>query len=150
MPASVSFVGNITRDPELRFGQSGKAFLKFSVAVNENKKGLDGEWETTASYFDCTAFNELAENLAQSVAKGTRVMVTGRIKQENWTDKETQQPRSKLAVTVDEAAPSLRYATAVITKTERPEGGNQGGNRGGGRGEREVRNDNSFYDEEPF
>ena len=154
MPANITLIGNLTRDPELKVSQGGVSYLPFSLAVNNNKKNANGEWETEASYFDCTAFKELAENIAGSVTKGTRLVVTGRVEQENWEDKETGAKRSKLVVIVDEVAASLKYASAVVTKNERTtDGGNSGYNSGSNTTRTSFgsnRADNQRFEDEPF
>lgn len=107
--SSVTVVGNITRDPELRFAQSGKAVLNFSIAENRGQ-------DQPASFYDVTAFDTLAENIA-SLAKGTRVIVFGRLQQDTW---ETDgQKRSKIKIIADEVGPSLRWATATVAKNAR-------------------------------
>lgn len=123
---TTSIVGNITRDPELRIANGGLAMLPFSVAVNQRKQ-VNGTWEDNVSFIDCIAFGEQAENVAATVAKGDRVVVIGKLQQRSWEDKETGAKRSKIELTVDEIGPSLRWATASVAKTPRPENG--GGNR---------------------
>lgn len=114
----ISIAGNVTRDPELRFTDSGTAVAAFSVALNERKL-VDGNWEDgDPTFVDVTAWQQLAENVAETVTKGTRVLVTGRIKQDNWETKEGDK-RSKLKVIADDVTPSLRWATATVTRNER-------------------------------
>jgi single-strand DNA-binding protein len=115
----VTLVGNVTRDPELRFTPSGLAVATFGLAVNRRwKKGE--EWQESVSFFDVTVWQEYAENVCESLPKGTRVVVLGRIEQESWEDQEGNK-RSKLKVVADEVAPSLRWATAEVRKIERRE-----------------------------
>lgn len=147
----VEVVGNATRDPELRFTSSGQAVASFGIAVNrkwQNKQ--TNEWEEQVSFFDVTAWGTLGENIAESITKGTRVVVSGRLDQQSW-EKEGQK-HSKVVITADEVCPSLRWASCVIHKNERSEngGGNGGqssnrGNSGGGRQQQQA-----AYDEEPF
>jgi len=121
---NVEIVGNATKDPELRFTPGGAAVVSLSIAVNrrwQNKQTQ--EWEEEVSYFDIVAWNELAENVAATVSKGMRIMVVGRLDQRSWEDKTTGDKRSKVEIVADEIAPSLRYATAEVTKVEKGEGG---------------------------
>lgn len=113
---TITIVGNITKEPELKFLGSGNAAVKFSVAVNKRKKGKDGEYEDSTSYFDVQAYGTLAENLANSVTKGNRIVVTGEIEQRSWEDKDGNK-RSTVEITASEAGPSLRWATAEVTRT---------------------------------
>ena len=153
MGNTVNIVGNVTRDPELRFTPSGQAVANFGVAVNRRWQNRQTqEWEEAVSFFDVTCWGQLAENVAESVQKGTRVVVDGRLDQRSW---ETEQgdKRSKVEIVADEVAPSLRWATATITKNERREGGDGGfSGGGGGGGSRPVPNDPppGYDDEEPF
>ena len=116
---TITVVGNITKEPELKFLGSGNAAVKFSIAVNKRRKGKDGEYEESTSFFDVQAYGTLAENLANSVTKGNRIVVTGEIEQRSWDDKNTGDKRSKVEVVADEIAPSLRWATAQVTRNER-------------------------------
>ena len=124
MSTAVTITGNLTRDPELRFGNSGVAMLAFSVAVNKNKKNkTTGEWEKETSYFDCVTFNENAENFASSLTKGARVIVTGSLQQRSYEAKDengnlTGKNISKVELIADEIGASIKYATVAVTKTE--------------------------------
>lgn len=106
-------VGNLTRDPEIKFGSTGNAFATFSIAVSRKTK--DGEEKV--SFFDCTAFGTVAENLANSVTKGTRVIVSGRVEQSNWEDKDGNK-RTSYKVIADEVGVSLRFAAVLVAKAE--------------------------------
>jgi single-strand DNA-binding protein len=151
----VSIVGNLTRDPELRFTPSGQATATFGVAVNRRWQNRQtNEWEEATSFFDVVCWAQLAENAAQSLTKGTRVVVSGRLDQRSWETPERER-RSKIEITADEVAPSLRYATASITKNERRTPETAGAPAyGGGSSTRPVSNEPSggehYYDEEPF
>ena len=112
---TITVVGNITKEPELKFLGSGNAAVKFSIAVNKRRKGKDGEYEESTSFFDVQAYGTLAENLANSVTKGNRIVVTGEIEQRSWDDKEGNK-RSTVEITASEVGPSLRWATAAITR----------------------------------
>jgi single-strand DNA-binding protein len=139
---NVSIVGNITRDPELRFTPSGQATASFGVAVNRRWQNRQTqEWEEATSFFDVVCWAQLAENAAESLSRGARVVVTGRLDQRSWENQEGEK-RSKIEITADEIAPSLRWATVKITKNERrsPDGPSSGGGGGGGaRGDVDVR-----------
>jgi len=115
---TVTIVGNVTRDPELRFTQGGLAVANFGVAWNKRKK--DGEEET--SFFDVSCFQKLAENVAESVTKGMRVVIYGTLQQRSWENQEGER-RSKVEIIADEIAPSLRWASAQVTRNEFTGGG---------------------------
>jgi single-strand DNA-binding protein len=124
----VSIVGNLTRDPELRFTPSGQATATFGVAVNRRWQNRQTqEWEEATSFFDVVSWGQLAENAAQSLTRGTRIVVSGRLDQRSWENQEGEK-RSKIEITADEIAPSLRWATVAVTKNERrgPEGSANG------------------------
>ena len=124
--STITFAGNLAADPELRFTPSGAAVANFGLAVNRrwmNRK--TNEWEEDVSFFDVVCWRELAENCTESLTKGTRVMVSGRLDQRSWDTQEGEK-RSKVEVVADEIGPSLRWATAQVTKTERREGGGGG------------------------
>ncbi len=130
---SITIVGNATRDPELRFTASGQARASFGVAVNRRWQNRQtNEWEEAVSYFNVNCWRELAENVAESVHKGTRVVVTGRLEQRSWETQDNEK-RSVIEIEAEEIGPSLRYATAQVTRNER-RGGDDGGNFGGGGG----------------
>jgi len=149
---TVTVVGNVTRDPELRFTNSGQATASFGLAVNRRWQNRQTqEWEEQVSFFDVVCWREMAENVSESLTKGSRVVVTGRLEQRSWEDKNTGDKRSKIEIVADEVAPSLRWATAQVTRNERRDGD------GGGRpAPRPAAADNQpssggyGYDEEPF
>src|SRR5688572_33110777 len=127
---SITIVGNITRDPELRYTPSGQANVRLGVAVNRKwQDRSSGEWQEATSFFDVIAWRELAENVSESLKRGTRVIVTGRLEQRTWEQEGNK--RSVVEIIADEVAPSLRWATAKVEKTERRSGGDQGGGGGG-------------------
>lgn len=155
---NVDLVGNITRDPELRFTPGGMAVAQFGLAVNRRRQDRNtNEWKEETSFFDVVSYGTLAENVSESLARGSRVMVTGRLEQRSWETQDGDR-RSKIEVIADEIGPSLRWATADVTKNERREGGpgggsgGGGGNSGGGGFTRPVTNQAPAYDydEEPF
>jgi single-strand DNA-binding protein len=127
---SITIVGNITRDPELRFTPSGQANARLGVAVNRRwQDRSSGEWNEATSFFDVICWRELAENVSESLKRGARVIVTGRLEQRTWEQEGNK--RSVVEIIADEVAPSLRWATAKVEKTERRSGGDQGGGGGG-------------------
>src|SRR5436305_13355885 len=128
---TITVVGNLTNDPELRFTPSGAAVASFTVA--STPRILDkatNEWKDgDALFMRCSVWRQAAENVAESLTRGARVMVTGRLKQRSFETKEGEK-RTVVELDVDEVGPSLRYATAKVTKAQR--GGGGGGNFGGG------------------
>jgi single-strand DNA-binding protein len=120
MPTNtVTITGNATRDPELKFTPSGAAVATFGVAINRRWQNRStNEWEEAVSFFDVTAWQQLAENTAETITKGTRLVVTGRLDQRSWENQDGEK-RSKVEIVADEIAASLRYATATVTKNER-------------------------------
>jgi single-strand DNA-binding protein len=131
MSNNVTLIGNLVDDPELRFTPSGVALAKLRFAVNRRWRGQDGEWQEDTSFFTGTVWREQAEAVAESLQKGTRVIVTGRLEQRSW---ETEQgdKRSVVEIQIDEVGPSLRWATATVNKTQRGDFGGSGGGGGGG------------------
>src|SRR3954453_9404295 len=146
---SVTLVGNVTRDPELRFTASGQAIATFGLAVNRRFQ-RNGQWEEQTSFFNVTCWGQMGENASQSLPKGARVVVTGRLEQRSWETQDGEK-RSVVEVTADEIGPSLRWATAEITKNDRREPGEMGG--GGGSNRPATNEPAPAYtggDEEPF
>jgi single-strand DNA-binding protein len=144
---SVTLTGNVTRDPELRFTNTGQPTATFGLAVNRRWQNRQTqEWEEATSFFDVVCWRELAENVAESVPRGARVVVTGRLEQRSWETPEGDR-RSKVEVVADEVGPSLRWATAKVTKNERrqPAGG---GERS--QAPKPEAAPTEGYDEEPF
>ena len=124
---TVELIGTITRDPELRFTPSGAAVANFGLAVNRRWRNQQtNEWEEQVSFFDIVCWRELAENVAESLSKGSRIMVSGRLDQRSW-ETDQGEKRSKVEVVADEIGPSLRWATAQVTRNERRDGGGGGG-----------------------
>lgn len=118
MSSNITLVGNLVDDPELRFTPSGVAMAKIRMAVNRRWRGQDGEWQENTSFFTGTIWREQAEQAAESLQKGARVIVTGRLEQRTW-ETEQGEKRSVVEVQVDEIGPSLRWATATVNKTQR-------------------------------
>lgn len=112
----LTIVGNLTADPELRYTQSGIAVASFTVASTPRKYSTQsGEWEDGEPVFlRCTVWRTYAEHVAQSLTKGMRVIVQGRLKQTSW--EKDGEKRTRHEVDVDEVGPSLRYATAQVSK----------------------------------
>ncbi len=130
---NVTIVGNLTRDPELRFTTGGKGIASFGLAVNRRYQ-QNGEWQEKVSFFNVSAWDQLGENAAASLTKGSRVIVTGRLEQREY---ETQQgeKRNVVEIIADEIGPSLRWATATVERTQRTNtDGSQGGGYQGGQG----------------
>ncbi len=121
MSNNVTLVGNLVDDPELRFTPSGVAMAKIRLAVNRRWRGQDGEWQESTSFFTGTIWREQAEQVAESLQKGARVIVTGRLEQRSWETQEGDK-RSVVEVQIDEMGPSLRWATATVNKTQRQGG----------------------------
>lgn len=114
-------VGNVTHQPELKFLNGGAAALRLSIAVNRRWQNRQTqEWEEKVSFLVVTAYGALAENVANSVDKGTRVVVSGRTEQRSWVA-DGGATHSAVEIVADEISPSLRWATAVVTKTPRAE-----------------------------
>jgi len=128
--STVTIVGNITRDPELRFTAGGKGIASFGLAVNRRWQ-QNGEWQEKVSFFNVTAWDTLGENIAASLTKGTRVIVTGRLEQREYETKEGEK-RNVVEIVADEIGPSLRWARAEVERISRDGGGNSGGSNSGG------------------
>jgi single-strand DNA-binding protein len=153
---SVTLVGNLTRDPELRYTPAGAATCQFGLAVNRRWQNRQtSEWEEATSFFNVVAWREMAENAGESLTKGSRVIVTGRLEQRSWETPDGEK-RSVVEVVADEIGPSLRWATAQVVRNERRPGdggGFSGGPSAGGGGggqSRPVMNEPPYGDEEPF
>ena len=129
----ITVVGNLTNDPELRFTPSGSAVANFTVASTPRTfDRQSNEWKDGETLFlRASVWREAAENVAESLTKGTRVVVSGRLKSRTYDTKEGEK-RTVMELEVDEIGPSLRYATAKVNRTQRNSGG--GGNFGGGGG----------------
>ena len=132
----ITVVGNLTADPELRFTPSGAAVANFTVASTprtfdrQSQEWKDGE----ALFLRCNIWRQAAENVAESLTRGTRVIVSGRLKQRSFETKEGEK-RTVVELEVDEIGPSLRYATAKVQKMSRSSSGGGGfGSSGGGQG----------------
>ncbi|MGF1616951.1 MAG: single-stranded DNA-binding protein [Acidimicrobiia bacterium] len=151
MSNNVTLIGNLVDDPELRFTPSGVAMAKVRFAVNRRWRGQDGEWQEQTSFFTGTVWREQAETVAESLQKGTRVIVSGRLEQRSW-ETDDGDKRSVVEVQIDEIGPSLRWATATVNKTQRSEGDFGGGGGDGGKKvpPAPVARDDYGPDEAPF
>jgi single-strand DNA-binding protein len=149
---AVMLVGNVTRDPELRFTPSGQATATFGLAVNRRWQNRQTqEWEEATSFFDVVCWRDMAENAAESLSKGSRIIVSGRLEQRSWETSDGDR-RSKVEVVADEIGPSLRWATAQVTKNERkgPGGEPAGVSRGAPAASAEGPSGGYGYDDDPF
>ncbi len=115
---SVTLIGNLVDDPELRFTPSGVAMTKIRFAVNKRYQNRDGEWQEETSFFGGTCWRDMAENVAESLQKGLRVIVIGELQQRSWETQEGDK-RSVVEVDIKEIGPSVRWATTTVTKTPR-------------------------------
>jgi single-strand DNA-binding protein len=148
MDNSVTVVGNLTRDPELRYTPSGQAVVRLGLAVNRRWQNRQtNEWEEQVSFFNVTAWAQLAENVGECLTKGTRVVVSGRLEQRSWESPDGEK-KSSVDIIADEIAPSLKWATAKIERNERK--GGDFGDSGSSAGSRPVQNSEPNFDEEPF
>jgi single-strand DNA-binding protein len=111
--------GNLTRDPEIRYTREGQPSASFGLAVNRRwqQRGSD-EWEESTSFFDVVCWRDLAENVALSLVKGSRVVVAGRLEQRTWENEDGDR-RSRVELVAEDVGASLRFATAEVTRTER-------------------------------
>ncbi|SFK49305.1 single-stranded DNA-binding protein [Cellulomonas sp. KH9] len=133
---TITVIGNLTGDPELRFTPSGAAVANFTVASTPRTfDRQSNEWKDGDTLFlRCSIWREAAESVAESLTKGTRVIVQGRLVQRSYETREGEK-RTVYELQVDEVGPSLRYATAKVTRTQRSGGGGGfGGGSGGGGG----------------
>jgi single-strand DNA-binding protein len=130
MATPITIIGNLTADPELRFTPNGAPVCNFSVAVNHRVKDGDGWADGEPTFWRINAWRDLAENVAESITKGTRVVVTGRVQARSWETPEGDK-RTAVEITADEVAPSLRWATAEVTRKSR-NGGDSGPRRQSG------------------
>ena len=144
--SNVTIVGTLTRDPELRFTQGGRAIATLGVAVNRRYQ-VNNEWQEQTSFFNVVCWGQLGENAAATLTKGSRVVVSGRLEQRSYETKEGEK-RSVVEVVADEIGPSLRWATATIDRNDRRGGETPAGASTGGRSA--AASEPSYGDEEPF
>jgi single-strand DNA-binding protein len=129
----ITVVGNLTADPELRFTPSGAAVANFTVAATPRTfDRQSGEWKDgDALFMRCNVWRQAAENVAETLTRGMRVMVSGRLRQRSFETREGEK-RTVVELEVDEVGPSLKYATAKVNKVSRGSGGGGFGGEGGG------------------
>lgn len=146
----ITVIGNLTDDPELRFTPSGAAVAKFRVA--STPRMLDrqsGEWRDGEPLFlSCNVWRQAAENVAESLQRGSRVIVSGRLRQRSYETKEGER-RTVVELEVDEIGPSLRYATAKVQKMSRGSGGGFGSSGGNSSGSAGRSNDDPWASAAP-
>jgi single-strand DNA-binding protein len=116
---TITVAGNLTRDPEIRYTRDGQATTALTLAVNRRWQNRDTkEWEESTSFFDVVCWRELAENVALSLTRGARVVVSGRLEQRSWETDDGER-RAKVEIVADDIGASLRFATTEIQKVER-------------------------------
>lgn len=143
---SITLIGNCTRDPELRYTATGQANATFGLAVNRRWQDKSNEWQEATSFFDVVVWQAQAESASESITRGMRLIVTGRLEQRTWETQDGDK-RSKVEVVADEIGPSLRWATAEVQKASRTKPGE--GNASSS--QPAARNDGGWAaDEEPF
>lgn len=152
---NITLTGNLTRDPEVSFTPAGVCFARFSIAVTPRKfDQQSNQWtdgETT--FWDTTAWRAMAEHVGESLRKGDRVIAVGTVRTHRWQDKDTNEPRSRVVLDLDDIGPSLTWATAKVEKAER--GNGRARTNGAGSGDdpwanREWEPAKSGGDEPPF
>ena len=138
MSTQVTLRGNLTRDPEMRYTNAGKPVVSFTVVTSRRfKSDTTGEWEDRdVTFWDCVAFGQIAENAAESLEKGTGVIVQGNAAQQEWETKEGEKRRS-MKVVIDDVAVSLRFRSAKVAKASE-------------RSKDPERQESPFRDEPPF
>jgi single-strand DNA-binding protein len=141
MSTPVTLRGRLTRDPEMRYSNAGKPVCKFAVVTSRRVKDQQtGDWsDADTTFWDCVAFGQLAENCAESLEKGTAVVVQGNASQEEWTTKDGEKRRS-MKVVAEDVAPSLRFHSAKVSRAARSEGGGQ---------QQAPRDENPWANDEP-
>lgn len=155
MSNSITVVGNLVEDPELRYTQSGTPMAGIRVASSRRYQDRNQEWQEDTAFFRGTVWREMAEQVSESLHKGDRVIITGRIEQRDWEDNSGQK-RSSLELSIQEIGPSLRWATAQVNRVARGSSGSGswGGSSGSGSGTdmpaAPVARDDFGPDEAPF
>ncbi|NND75217.1 MAG: single-stranded DNA-binding protein [Ilumatobacter sp.] len=142
---TVTLVGNLTKDPELRYTTGGRGVASFGLAVNRRYQ-VNGEWQEQVSFFNIVAWADLGENAAASLNKGNRIIVTGRLEQRSYDDREGNK-RNITEVIADDLGPSLRWAQAQVERITRDSAASHSGGGGGGA---KPPADQVYGDEEPF
>ena len=146
---SVTLIGNLTRDPELRYTTGGRGVASFGMAVNRRYQ-VNGEWQEQTSFFNIVCWGQLGENAAATLSKGSRAIVFGRLEQRSYETSDGEK-RSVVEVIAEEVGPSLRWAQAQIERNERSDsaGASSGGGAGAPAGAPRPP-DPIYGDEEPF
>jgi single-strand DNA-binding protein len=147
----VTITGNLTRDPEMRFTQSGSCVVNFGIATNQRWQDQSGEWQESVSFFDVVVWNDLAEHVGESVVKGSRVTVVGRLDQRSWETDEGEN-RYKVEITAEDVSISLMWATCEITKITREQPKSKPTKAAAKKAPPQRRSNNRQYEneEEPF
>ena len=145
---NVTLIGNLVDDPELKFTASGVALANLRFAVNKSWKDQNGDWQEETSFFGGTVWRDQAEYVAESLSKGQRVIVVDKLQQRQWENQDGEK-RSMIDVAIDEVGPSLRWATATVTKADRSSNYGGGGYQGGN-APAPVARDDYGPDEAPF
>jgi single-strand DNA-binding protein len=145
---TITVIGNLTNDPELRFTPSGAAVARFTVASTPRIMDRQtNEWKDGDPLFlSCNIWRQAAENVAESLQKGARVIVSGRLRQRSYETREGEK-RTVIELEVDEIGPSLRYATAKVQRMQRSSGGGGGYGAGGGGSQGGQSRDNNSFDD---
>ena len=126
---TITVVGNLTRDPELRYTPTGQAVVKFGIAVNRFYTNRNGERVESTDFFNVNVWRSVAVNVAESLTTGARVLVTGRLQSRNW-ETEDGAKRSTVEIEAEEVAASLRFATVAITKATKAGAQDEGSDQG--------------------
>lgn len=145
---TVTLVGNLTKDPELRYTTGGRGVASFGLAVNRRWQ-QNGEWQEAVSFFNIVAWADLGENAAASLTKGSRCMVTGRLEQRSYDNREGQKVNIT-EVIADDLGPSLKWAQAQVERISRDGGPGGSGGGGGGASAAAPPPDPVYGEEEPF
>lgn len=143
---TITIVGNLTRDPELRYTQSGKATVTVGIAVNRRYQ-VNGEWQEQTTYMNVVAWDQLAENIAASLTKGSRIMATGRLDVREYEGRDGVK-RTSVDVIADEVGPTLRWATVSIERN--PSRGDSAGAPRPAKSSAPAADEPFYGDEEPF
>ncbi len=143
---TITVVGNLTRDPELRYTQSGKATVTVGIAVNRRYQ-VNGEWQEATTYMNVVAWDQLAENIAASLTKGARVMASGRLDVREYEGRDGVK-RTSVDIVADEVGATLRWATVSIERN--PARGDGGGAPRAARSAAPAADEPFYGDEEPF
>lgn len=143
---NVTLIGNLTREPELRYTTGGRAVASFGLAVSRRYKKND-EWQEQTSFFNVIAWGDLGENIAASLVKGSRAIVAGRLEQRSYETQDGEK-RTIIELVADEIGPSLRWATAEVARTERENASDRAERQAASGGDNPA--DYGYPDEEPF